>query len=147
LKFNMELADEDANRYKLPHDPYASPKCRVGDDQIDLFSGPGPAPFRGFFVHVGWCPGILPLDREPEFPQHIVRLAGCLAAVELFGSGQASGEMPGGEADDGLGRVAPAFVEKFVPRRSAVGVLYLGVEVGERLEDVLSVETSLDRLG
>ena len=57
----------------------------VGDDQIDLITGPGPTPLRGFLGRLGRHHGVLPLDREAEFPEHVVRLAGGLAAAELLG--------------------------------------------------------------
>jgi hypothetical protein len=118
----------------------------VGDDQIDFVPRPVPSPLRGFFSQLDHRPGVLLLDGKPESSQHEVGLAGGLAAAELLGHQNTPRQVTKGQPDDRLGRVTFAVMDEFVTRGCPERVLDPGVQVGERLENVLSGEALRDGL-
>ena len=79
----------------------------VGDQQADFLVGPDGGRFRLLFG--------LGFDLESQPPQLVVGLARCFAAAELAVVQDLAGQVPEGDPDDGLGGVAFAVVDQFVP--------------------------------
>src|SRR5262249_35263864 len=115
---------------------------KIGDNQAPFFQ---PPVLMARFLFLG---GFLAFAEhgEAEFPQDIIRLAVSLAAAELIRLQDSSQVVATGQPYDRFWRVAFAAFDEFIAGGRSEGMVDAAVEVVQRLDDVLLLQTWRNRL-